>query len=59
MDSITSEIDDLWGAFFSQHHKFNVDSKNGKKMPQNVSPFPDKLIWIGKCKFSLLLQENL
>ena len=36
LDSITSEILDLWGFFFfSEHGKFNLDSKNGKKVQQN------------------------
>ena len=63
MESITSEILDLWGLFFfSEHWKFNVDSKNAKKKTkkkkqQKIYGFLDKLIWIGKGKFSRLLRE--
>ena len=43
--------------FFSEHLSFNVDSKNEKKMQQNVYDILDNLIWIGNRKFSLFLQE--
>ena len=43
--------------FSSEHWKFNVDSKNAKKMQQKINGFLDNLIWIGNGKFSLLLRE--
>ena len=43
--------------FFSENWKFNVNSKNAKKIPQKIYGFLDNLIWIGKGKFSLLLRE--
>ena len=43
--------------FFSEHWKFNVDSKIAKKIPEKIYGFLDNLIWIGNGKFSLLLRE--
>ena len=43
--------------FASEHWKFNVDSKIGKKVPQKINDFLDNLIWIGNVKCSLLLRE--
>ena len=57
MESITSELLDLWGSFFSEHWKFNVGCKKAKKMQQKIDGFIDNLIWIGNVKFSLLLRE--
>ena len=57
MESVTSKILDLWGSFFSEHCKFNLDSKNAKKISQKIHGFLDNLIWIGYGKFSLLLGE--
>ena len=37
--------------FETEHGKFNVDSKNVKKMQQNIYGFSYNLILIGKCKF--------
>ena len=31
-------------AFVSEHGKFNVHSKNGKKMQENIGGFSNKLI---------------
>ena len=45
--------------FATDHGEFNVRSKNGKKMQQNIYGFSDNLISIGKCKFSLLLRKYL
>ena len=42
---------------FSEHGKFNVDSRKGKKIQENIYGFSEELIRIGKCKFSLLLRE--
>ena len=42
---------------FAVHWKFNVDSKNSRKIPQIIYDFLDNLIWIGNDKFTLLLQE--
>ena len=35
----------------TEHGKFNVDFKNGKKFQQNNFGFLDNLFSIGKCKF--------
>ena len=43
----------------TEHGKFNVDSKNGKKMRQNIYDFSDNLISIGKCKCCKILQKYL
>ena len=43
--------------FFSEHWKFHVDPKNGKKIQQKVYGLVDHLISIGNRKFSLLLRE--
>ena len=43
--------------FSTEHGKFNVDSKNGKKMLQNIHGFSHNLISIGKFKFCLLLRK--
>ena len=43
--------------FVSEHLKFNVDSKNAKKIRQQSTGFLDKLISIGNRKFNLLIQE--
>ena len=44
--------------FFSEHWKFNVDSKHAKKkMQQKIYGFLDNLIRTGNGKFSLLLRE--
>ena len=68
MESITSEILDLWGSFFFLQNivdsrvDYNVDSKNAKKKTkpqQNIFGFLDNCIWIGNGKLSLLLQEYL
>ena len=59
MESITSELLDLWGSFFAEHWKFNVDCKNAKKMQQKIYGFIDNLISIGNVKFSVLLREYL
>ena len=45
--------------FPTKHGKFNVDSKNGKKMSQNIYGFPDNLNSIGKFKFCVLLRKYL
>ena len=45
--------------FPTQHGKFNVDSKHGKKMQQNIYGFSDNLISIGQIKFSVLLWKYL
>ena len=37
--------------FGTENRKFNVDFKNGKKMPENIYGCSDNLISIGKCKF--------
>ena len=42
---------------FSEHWKFNVDSKNAKKIPQKISGFLENLISIRHGKFSLLIGE--
>ena len=58
MESITSEILDLWGfPLCSQHCKFNADSKNGREMSQKIDGFSDNLTGIGNYKFSLVLGE--
>ena len=44
-------------SFLREYGKSNVDFKNGKKMQQNIYSFSEELIWIGKCKFSLLFRE--
>ena len=44
-------------SFFSEHWKFNIDSKNERKMFKKFDCFSDNLIWIGNCKLSLLLRE--
>ena len=43
--------------FSTEHGKFNVDSKNGKKMQQNIYGFSDNLIAIGKWKFCEILRK--
>ena len=43
--------------FSTEHGKFNVDAKNGKKTQQNIYGFSDNLIFIGKFKFCLLLRK--
>ena len=43
--------------FATEHGKFNVDSKNGRKMHQNIYGFSDHLISIGKCEFWKILQK--
>ena len=43
--------------FATEHGKFNLDSKNGKKMQQNIYAFSDNLISIGNFKFCLLLRK--
>ena len=45
-------------VLFSEHWKFNVDSKNAKKKLKN-SDFLYNLISIGNGKFSLLIREYL
>ena len=44
-------------ALFSEHWKFNVASKNAKKMQQKIPGFLDNLIGIGNGKFSLLVRQ--
>ena len=41
--------------FATEHGKFNGDSKNGKKISQNIYGFSDNLISIGKCKFCKII----
>ena len=41
--------------FSTEHGKFNVHSKNVKKVQQNVYVFSDNFISIGKCKFCKIL----
>ena len=43
--------------FFSKHWKFNSDSKNAKKMQENIYVFLDNLAEFGNGKFSLLIRE--
>ena len=43
--------------FFSKCSKFNVNSKNGTELQQNVFGFLDDSIGIGSGKFSLFLGE--
>ena len=43
--------------FESEHGKFNVHSKNGKKMWQNVYGFSYNMFSIGKCKFCKILRK--
>ena len=43
--------------FFSEHCKFNADSKIEKKNPEKIYGFLDNFIWVGNGKFSLLLRE--
>ena len=44
------------GVLFAiEHGKFNVESKNGKKIQQNICGFSDNLIALGKCKFYKML----
>ena len=45
--------------FVSEHWKFNVDSRNAKKMQQKIYGFLDNLIWIGNGKFSLITTRIL
>ena len=45
------------GLFATEHGKFNVDFKNGKKMQQNINRFSDNLISIVKFKFCLLIRK--
>ena len=45
--------------FSTEHGKFNVDFKNGKKMRQNVYGLSNNLISIGKFKFCLLLRKYM
>ena len=42
---------------FSEYWKFNVHSKNAKKMQQKIPGFSENLISIANGKFSLLIQE--
>ena len=42
---------------FSKYPKFNGNSENAKKIPENVFSFPDNPIWTGCGKLSLLLRE--
>ena len=41
--------------FTTEHGKFNIDFKKGKKMPRNIFGFLDNLISIGKSKFFKVL----
>ena len=43
--------------YTTDHGKFNVDSKNVKKMQQNIYGFSDNLFSIGKCKFCKILRK--
>ena len=43
--------------FFSEHFKFNADSKIEKKIPENIYGFLDNFIWVDNGKWSLLLRE--
>ena len=43
--------------FATEHGKFNVHSKNGKKMQPNVYGFSYNFISIAKFKFCLLLHK--
>ena len=43
--------------FVSKHWKFIVDFKNAKKMWEKIFGFSDSLIYVGNCKFSLLIRE--
>ena len=43
--------------FSTEHGKFNVDIKNGKKLRRNIYGFSDNLISIGKFKFCLLFRK--
>ena len=40
--------------FFSKYSKFNAESKNLIKNEENVSSFPDKCIWTGSGKLSII-----
>ena len=41
--------------FFSEHWKFDVDSRIAKEVREKVDSFLDNFILIGNCKFSLFL----
>ena len=43
--------------FSTEHGKFNVDRKNGKKNRENIYGFSENLISIGKCKFCKILRK--
>ena len=43
--------------FFPEDWKLNVDSKIAKNIPEKIYDCLDNLIWIGNCKFSVLLRE--
>ena len=52
------EIHQLWvSSFFWKCFKYNIDFKNGKKIPEKVFCFCDNCIWIGCFKLSLLRRE--
>ena len=63
MESISSEILDLWASFFLKtlevwcRWEFNEDTKNVEKVQQEINDFLDNLIRIGNGIFSLLLRE--
>ena len=43
--------------FSTESGKFNVDSKMGKKMQQNIYGFSENLISIENCKFCKILRK--
>ena len=63
MESISSEILDLWASFFLRtlevecRWEFNIDTQKVEKVQQEINDFLGNLIWIGNGIFSLLLRE--
>ena len=43
--------------FSTEPGKFNVDFKNGKKMPEKIYGFSGNLISTGTCKFWKILRK--